>query len=221
MWSRRQGGPRVKNASKLYVQPSEVAGKLVKEMEEDKVARGTHVSVRNRYTVYLCREDYERWRRQEEQLVAKLEMHLNRHMRSKGYEAPGAIDVKLLPDPDLRLGNYGIHAEREMPSGVVRKGRAGSSPASAGAAGRAAAEPPAQRVREPPWPVACPVVLGVRASVRLEWRRPVPRPNGRQRVVTSEPFRPGRRVSSRSRLTPAPRPMRLLPAACRSVPSAL
>jgi hypothetical protein len=139
MWSRRQGEPRVKNASKLYVQPSEVAGKLVKEMEEDKVARGSHVSVRNRYTVYLCREDYERWRRQEEQLVDKLEMHLNRHMRSKGYEAPGAIDVKLLPDPDLKLGNYGIYAEREMPSGVVRKGIAGSSAASAGVPGRAAA----------------------------------------------------------------------------------
>ncbi len=139
MWSRRQGEPRGKNASKLYVQPSEVAGKLVKEMEDDKVARGAHVSVRNRYTVYLCREDYERWHRQEEQLVDKLETHLNRHMRSRGYEAPGAIDVKLLPDPDLRLGNYGIYAEREMPSGVVRKGRAGSSPTSAGGAGRAAA----------------------------------------------------------------------------------
>jgi hypothetical protein len=117
-----------------------VAGKLVKEMEDDKVARGPHMSVRNRYTVYLCRQDYERWRRQEEQLVARLELHLTRYMRKRGYEAPGAISVTLAGDPELKPGHFGIYAEREMPSGVVRKGRSSSTRSVVGA-GRAGVEP--------------------------------------------------------------------------------
>jgi hypothetical protein len=139
MWSLRRDEPRGKNASKLYAQPAEVADKLVKEMEDDKVTRGSHVSVRNHYMVYLCREDHERWRRQEELLVSKLETHLTRHMRQKGFEAPGAIAVELATDPELKLGHFGIYAEREMRSGVVRKGKSASAAAGAGEAGSLAA----------------------------------------------------------------------------------
>ena len=39
--------------SELYVQPAELARKLIKEMEAHKVTRAGHVSVRNRYTIFL------------------------------------------------------------------------------------------------------------------------------------------------------------------------
>jgi hypothetical protein len=113
--SRRRAEPHEGKGSKLYVQPAELARKLVKEMEDHKVSRSTHVSVRNRYTVYLCPEDYERFSNREEQLVEKLERHLAKHVRAKRYEVPGEIIVALVEDPDLKLGHFGILAERELP----------------------------------------------------------------------------------------------------------
>jgi hypothetical protein len=107
--------PRVGKGSKLYVQPAELARKLVKEMEDHKVSRSTHVSVRNQYTIFLCPEDYERLRNHEEELTAKLERHLSKHVRAKRYEIPGDITVAIVLDSDLKLGHFGILAERDAP----------------------------------------------------------------------------------------------------------
>ena len=103
---------RSDKAAKLHVQPAELARKLVKEMEDHKVSRLAHVSVRNRYTVYLCPADYERLREREEQIVAKLENHLSKHARVKEYEVLGDIDVTIVVDVDLEPGRFGILAER-------------------------------------------------------------------------------------------------------------
>lgn len=105
----------VGKGSKLYVQPAELAHKLVKEMEDHKVSRPTHVSVRNRYTIFLCPEDYDRLADQKDELIAKFERHLAKHVRTKRYDVPGEISVDMVVDVDLKLGHFGILAERNAP----------------------------------------------------------------------------------------------------------
>jgi hypothetical protein len=84
-------------------------------MEDHKVSRGPRVSVRNRYTVFLCEEDFDRLGPNRDALIPKLERHLVKHVRSKRYEIPGDVCVDLVLDTDLRLGHFGILAEREAP----------------------------------------------------------------------------------------------------------
>lgn len=101
--------------SELYVQPAELARKLVKELEDHKVSRATGVSVRNRYTIFLCPEDFERVRDRVDALAVKLERHLSKHVRAKKYMLPGELSVEIVADADLRLGHFGILTEREAP----------------------------------------------------------------------------------------------------------
>lgn len=114
----RRAGQRLGRGSELYVQPAELARKLVKEMEDHKVSRGADPSVRNRYTVYLCPEDYERLHERKEALITKLERHLSKHARAKKYDIPGEISVAVVVDDDLGLGHFGILAERDAPGPV-------------------------------------------------------------------------------------------------------
>ncbi|MBN1320811.1 MAG: DUF3662 domain-containing protein [Thermoleophilia bacterium] len=92
-----------------------MARKLVKEMEDHKVSRADGVSVRNRFTVFLCPEDYERVRARAETLADKLERHLAKHVRAKKYLLPGGLSVDIVVDIDLKLGHFGILAERDAP----------------------------------------------------------------------------------------------------------
>ena len=64
-----------------------MARKLVKEMEDHKVSRGSRVSVRNRFTIFLCEDDFDRLSPSRDDLISKLERHLAKHVRSKRYEA--------------------------------------------------------------------------------------------------------------------------------------
>lgn len=115
-----RAAPRGDKRSRLYVQPAELARKLVKEMEDHKVSRSSHVSVRNRYTIYLCPEDHERLHDKGSGLLDKFERHLAKHARSKGYRMSGDIGVFMDVDPGLRLGYFGILAERDAP-GLVEQ----------------------------------------------------------------------------------------------------
>lgn len=110
MWKAGQNPGR---GSELYVQPAELARKLIKEMEAHKVTRAGHVSVRNRYTIFLCPEDYDRLGDREEALLHKFENHLAKHVRAKKYDLPGEISVSMVFDDDLVLGHFGILAERD------------------------------------------------------------------------------------------------------------
>jgi hypothetical protein len=113
--SKRRAGEHGRKGPELYVQPAELARKLVKEMEDHKVSRASQVSVRNRYTVFLCPEDYDRIRDHEDSLLVKLERHLAKHVRSKKYDLPGDLSVAIVGDTDLKLGHFGILAERNTP----------------------------------------------------------------------------------------------------------
>lgn len=113
--------------SKPYVQPSELARKLVKEMEDHKVSGLTRLSVCNRYTVYLCPADHERLGEREHEVLTKLEHHLSKHARAKKYEVSGDIAVSMVMDRDLSLGRFGILADRVDPDPVERRGQAVST----------------------------------------------------------------------------------------------
>jgi FhaA, N-terminal domain/FHA domain len=112
-----------KKKSRLHVQPDELARKLVKEMEARKSGRSTGSSVPNRYTVYLCPEDFARLESRRDEVEVKLERHLAKHVHSKRYEVMGDITVSLVLDPDLKLGHFGLLAQRtgeESPVGPTK-----------------------------------------------------------------------------------------------------
>lgn len=130
-----------KKKSRLYVQPDELARKLVKEMDSRRVGRSAGASVCNRYTVYLCPEDFDRLETRHDEVVAKLERHLDKHARSKKYEVMGDITVSLVRDPDLKLGHYGLLAQRTGEESGP--GPTAAMPAVAAPAATAAAAAPA------------------------------------------------------------------------------
>jgi hypothetical protein len=174
---RRSGGSLGKG-SKLYVQPAELARKLVKEMEDHKVSRPPHVSVRNRYTIFLCPEDYERISERRDTLVLKLERHLAKYARSKKYDLPGDLGVEIVVDPDLKLGHFGILAERGAP-GLLDDGL---SP-------RATRESPPRATRESP-PLerhSAPALVAEEPQARAEPPAPAERP----RAAGAKPARKG------------------------------
>ena len=107
----RKGDTSAKKVSRLYVEPAEVARKLIKELESTKAAHGGEVWVRDRYTVFLCREDYNRFRVHVDKLVSKFESHLEGHVHAKRYATAGEISVELTMDPDLKPGYFGVLAE--------------------------------------------------------------------------------------------------------------
>ncbi len=126
-----------KKKSRLYVHPDELARKLVKEMEARKVARSSEVSVCNRYTVYLCPEDFDRLESRRDEVEVGLERHLAKHVHSKRYEVMGDITVSLVLDPDLKLGHFGLLAQRaaeESPVGPTKAMPAVAAPAAAASA---------------------------------------------------------------------------------------
>lgn len=110
-----RNGQRRSKGSKLYVQPGELARKLVKEMEDHKVPRSGQVLVRNRYTIFLCPDDYRRLRGQEQTLAEKLKRHLVKHVKTHKYVPVGELSVAVDVDLDLSLGYFGILAERDVP----------------------------------------------------------------------------------------------------------
>ena len=112
MVSPRKSDPSGKKVSKLYVEPAELARKLIKELEGTKVPQGGQTWVRDQYTVFLCREDFARFRSHLDELVRKLESHMEKHVQARRYGTSGAITIELTMDPDLKPGYFGVLAER-------------------------------------------------------------------------------------------------------------
>ncbi len=103
---------RPRQDSKYYVQPAELARKVVKEMEDQKVSHPAQDSVCNVYTVFLCAGDYARLQDRREEIAEKLERHLLKRVRSRKYAMPGDLKVNIIRDDDLPLGKFGVLAER-------------------------------------------------------------------------------------------------------------
>ena len=128
MASSRKADSSAKKMSKLYVEPTELARKLIKELEDSKMSRGGQVWAPDQYTVFLCREDYTRFRGHIDQLAAKLQSHVEKHVVNRRYATAGSISVELTLDPDLKPGYFGVLAER----GGSPAGRQGGAPAPGG-----------------------------------------------------------------------------------------
>lgn len=120
--ARRKSSPK-----RLYVHPSELAEKLIKEMEDHKTLDSDRVWVRDRYTVYLCLEDYERLRAKRDKIRDDLIRQLYEHVEDMDYELAADIDIEIVLDRELELGRFGILAHS------ARHGKSATQPATGAA----------------------------------------------------------------------------------------
>jgi predicted component of type VI protein secretion system len=97
------------------VQPVEIARKLAKEMDAHKTASVQRVYVPNEYTVWLCPDDYERFKDYESSLAQELSGHLLEHARHHDYDLLTRPVVHLDEDDRLRLGEFGIQTRLVRP----------------------------------------------------------------------------------------------------------
>ena len=97
------------------VQPVEIARKLAKEMDAHKTASVQRVYVPNEYTVWLCPDDYERFKDYESSLAQELSGHLLEHARHHDYDLLTRPVVHLDQDERLRLGEFGIQTRLVRP----------------------------------------------------------------------------------------------------------
>lgn len=109
---RKAGGPSEKSPKRLYVEPAELARKLVKEMDDHTIPGGDQSWVRNRYTIYLCPEDYDNLLPRASRLAADLTAKLAKHVEDMEYLVQGELVVELVLDDELELGYFGILAQK-------------------------------------------------------------------------------------------------------------
>lgn len=121
---------------KSHVQPVELAQKLVKEMEENKVALLSRTYVPNHFSIYLCPQDRQHFGEYEDSLVEELQTHLLQHARRQKYDLVGPPEVVFAVDAALKLGFFGVRAEPVRPSGVAAPSRVAATPREAPPAAR-------------------------------------------------------------------------------------
>jgi hypothetical protein len=160
---RKAGAHAEKSPKRLHVEPAELARKLVKEMEDHKVSRSNRVYVRNRYTIYLCPEDFDNLQPHAAEITAGLTNKLARHVEDMQYLLQGDLRVDMVLDPELELGFFGILAQRIYP-----QQEAPGAPLPAGASDGAQAEAAYAPVAGPAAPVAAaaaPAAAGAAGAV--------------------------------------------------------
>jgi hypothetical protein len=106
------------------VQPVEIARKLAKEMDAHKTASVQRVYVPNEYTVWLCPDDYERFKDYESSLAQELSGHLLEHARHHDYDLLTRPVVHLDQDERRRsnVGDWQI-VDLNSTNGVKVNGR--------------------------------------------------------------------------------------------------
>ncbi len=110
---RKAGAPAEKSPNKkLRVEPAELARKLAKEMDDHIVSRGEQDWARNRYTIYLCQQDYTNLAPTAPQLLADLKAKLAKHAAEEGYSLQADLVVEMVLDRELELGYFGILASK-------------------------------------------------------------------------------------------------------------
>ncbi|RJQ43923.1 MAG: DUF2662 domain-containing protein [Gaiellales bacterium] len=95
-------------AFKSPVQPVELAHKLVKEMEDNKVVSVSRVYVPNEYSVFLSPEDWKQFESYEDHLKGDLAAYVTESARREGYELLSRPIVIIKTDEDLQIGEFGI-----------------------------------------------------------------------------------------------------------------
>jgi hypothetical protein len=103
-------------AFKSEVRPVEIARKLAREMEENKVQSLSRTYAPNEYAVWLSPDDRAQFEGYEDELARELSGYLLEHARREriALVTPPSIDFRT--DDRLRLGEFGIQARLVRPA---------------------------------------------------------------------------------------------------------
>jgi len=102
-------------AFRSELRPVEIARKLAREMEENKVVSVSKTYAPNEYHVYVSPEDRERFEDYEAALVKELSGYLLEHARLEKLALLSRPDITFETDDRLSLGEFGIQARMVRP----------------------------------------------------------------------------------------------------------
>ncbi len=97
-------------AFKSEVRPVEIARKLAKEMDDNKVISLSRTYAPNEYALWLSPQDREHFSGYEQDLRDELVGYLLEHARSEGLSLLTRPSIEFRTDERLRLGEFGIQA---------------------------------------------------------------------------------------------------------------
>ena len=103
-------------AVKSEVRPVEIARKLVKEMDDNKVVSLSRTYAPNEYGVWLSPKDRQHFASYESDLRDELVGYMLEHARSEGLSLLTRPSIEFRTDERLRLGEFGIQARMVRPA---------------------------------------------------------------------------------------------------------
>ena len=102
-------------AFKSEVRPVEIARKLAREMEDNKVVSLSRTYAPNEYAVWLSADDREQFSGYEDELRRELSGYLLEHARREKIALLSRPVISFKTDDRLRLGEFGIQARLVRP----------------------------------------------------------------------------------------------------------
>jgi hypothetical protein len=130
-------------AFKSEVRPVEIARKLTREMDENKVTSLSRTYAPNEYAVWLSPDDRKQFEGYEDELATELSGYLLEHARRERIALVTAPAITFRTDDRLRLGEFGIQAR------LVRPAEDQSEPPSQGDEGHTMVYTASERLAEP------------------------------------------------------------------------
>src|SRR5829696_6363322 len=103
-------------AFKSEVRPVEIARKLAKEMDDNRVQSLSRVYAPNEYAVWLSPDDRKQFEGYEDELATELSGYLLEHARRERIALVTAPQITFRTDDRLRLGEFGIQARLVRPA---------------------------------------------------------------------------------------------------------
>ena len=130
-------------AFKSEVRPVEIARKLAKEMDDNRVQSLSRVYAPNEYAVWLSPDDRAQFEGYEDELARELSGYLLEHARRERIALLTRPAITFETDDDLRLGEFGIQAR------LVHPGREEEDEPSQGEHGHTMVYSVSDRIAEP------------------------------------------------------------------------
>jgi hypothetical protein len=130
-------------AFKSEVRPVEIARKLAKEMDDNKLASLSRTYAPNEYVVWLSSEDRKHFASYEADLRDELTGYMLEHARGEGLSLLTRPQIEFRTDERLRLGEFGIQTR------MVRPGEGEAEPARQGDHGHTMVYSVAERLSDP------------------------------------------------------------------------
>jgi predicted component of type VI protein secretion system len=125
------------------VRPVEIARKLAKEMDENRVQSLSRTYAPNEYVVWLSADDRKQFEGYEEDLRNELSGYLLEHARRERVSLATRPSIEFRTDERLRLGEFGIQAR------LVHPGREDDDEPSQGEHGHTMVYSVSDRIAEP------------------------------------------------------------------------